>query len=323
MAVLFPHILEAQSRIRDHIVCTPLHYSEKLSREMHAHVYLKYEHLQKTGSFKPRGAFNRLLQLSSDERERGVVCATAGNHGMGLTYAATELGVPCYVCLPDCTDCLKITFLEQHKGRLQFVGAIDEAERLATKLAHEHDLTMVSAYNDPAIIAADGTIALEIFDTLPKPDMVICPVGGGGLISGIGIVAKTLRPQCCLIGVQAENSPVMTEWYRARRVVDVKVRSSIAEGLAGAIVEKTITLPIMLQVVDQMQLASEDHLVAAMTWFYKECGTIIEPSGAAALAWLWSQPNVENIVRNKTIVIIVSGGNISEHRFAQLVPDVS
>ncbi|MGE0355123.1 MAG: threonine/serine dehydratase [Gemmatimonadales bacterium] len=295
---------------------TPLEHSPDLSEATGAEVYLKLENLQITGSFKPRGPFNKLVSLSDAERRRGVVAATAGNHGIGVACAGRRLGVPVKICLPRSADPGKLHKLRSYGAALQFTESYEEAYHLARRLAETEGLTFISAYSDPAIIAADGVVGLEIMEDLAAPDVVIVPCGGGGLVSGISIAVKANRPETEVWLVEAALSPTFNTWLRAGETVPVAVEDSIAEGLAGYVEPETLTWPIIRDNIDRALTATENELAGAMRWMVEHQGQLIEPSGAAAVAVLLrGEPGL----KGKNVVAVVSGGNVVWERFKTLV----
>ncbi len=309
-------ILIAHNRIRDFVRHTPLDRSIELSRRTSGDVYLKMESLQLTGSFKPRGSFNRLQTLSESERLKGVIAPTAGNHGIGLSYAAAQLNIPSHIFPPENTDPVKIALLKAQGAKIQFFETIEDARQAARRVAQEEGFTFVSAYNDKAVVAADGTIGLEILSALPDVEVVIVCVGGGGLASGIGTVMKTVNPKIEVWGVQAANSPTFARWHEAGQTVAVELQPSIAEGLSGYIEPETITFPIFRQVVDRVITVSEQELVDAMKWMLDYHQHVVEPSGAAAVAALLQNPEQ---LSSRKVAATITGRNISRSRLMALI----
>lgn len=309
-------ILTARTRIRDFVRHTPLERSVELSRRLSGDVYLKMENLQLTGSFKPRGSFNRLQTLSESERLKGVIAPTAGNHGIGLSYAAAQLNIPAHIFLPENADPVKIALLKAQGAKIQFFETIEDARLAARRVAQEEGFTFVSAYNDKAVVAADGTIGLEILSDLPDVEIIVVCVGGGGLASGIGTVMKTVNSNIEVWGVQAANSPTFARWHEAGQTVAVELQPSIAEGLSGYIEPETITFPIFRQVVDRVVTVSEQELVDAMKWMLDHHQHVVEPSGAAAVAALLQNP--EHLSGRK-VAATITGRNISRSRLMALI----
>jgi threonine dehydratase len=309
------HVYLADRATRSHIRHTPLEFSYELSRLTGGSIFLKLESQQITGSFKPRGPFNRLRALTAEEKAGGVVAATAGNHGVGLSYAGQCLNVPVHIHISRSADADKLAMLERQGATLHFASSFEEAHVHAQAMARRDGLVMVSAYSDPYVIASDGVVGLEIFQDLPDIDLVIVPVGGGGLIAGISSALTALRPGIEIWGVEAATSPTFNTWVRQGRSGPVKTEDSIAEGLAGYVEPETQTWPYVQQHVSEMQTAAERELVNAMVWTVRQHRMIIEPSGAAGVA---AALRAGTRLRDRRVAIVVSGGNISWDRFLRL-----
>lgn len=308
-------IIQAHKRIQAYIYHTPLEYSEKISSIYDSNIYLKLENLQVTGSFKPRGSINRLLTLDDTERKRGVIAPSAGNHGIGLAYAAKRLNVPAYVYLPKDADTSKVKSLERYGAMIKFFDSIEEARLSALKAAEEDGYTFLSAYNDPSVITADGTVALEILDDLPDVDMVIICMGGGGLAAGMCIALKSVNPNIQVWGVQTENSPTLAVWHRDGTTSDVDLKQSIAEGLSGPIEPETISFPIIQKHIDRILTVTEEELIDAIK-IMLDSQFIVEPSGAAGIAAL---KRYSKELNGRKVAVVVTGRNISWFRLTSLV----
>jgi len=231
-------IYRARSRIKGLVRETPLELSTYLSELCDGEVWLKLENQQLTGSFKIRGALNKLLQLTGEERRRGVVAASSGNHAQGVGHAARMLGIDATIVVPSNTPRVKIEAIESYGVELIVHGEeYMEAERMARGMEAEEGKTFVSAYNDPQVIAGQGTIGLEILESNPDLDTILVPVGGGGLVSGMGCAVKAIDEGIEVLGVQSVASPVMYESIRRGRIVDIEMEESVAEGLNGGIEE--------------------------------------------------------------------------------------
>ena len=311
------NIQDARKAIAPFIKCTPLVQSQFLSTSCGCAVFLKLENLQITNSFKPRGVFNKLLHLSADEKSKGIITASAGNHGQAVAFAAQKLNYPARIVVPRTTPKIKIEGIRKYGADLVLFGeTYDEAELKAKELARKDGCAFVSPYNDELIIAGHGTIGLEIIEALPKVDTVLVPLGGGGLISGISIAVKSSRPDVQVIGVQSKSSPVMCESLKAGKLVDVKKAEtkSIAEGLSGNV--GPITFEIVQKYVDCVVLVKEETLRHAvyLLWTYDK--QVVEGSGAAAVA-----PVMENnpLFKDKRVVSVVTGGNIDSDLFQSIL----
>ena len=312
----FDQIKEAIERIKDYTIVTPLRRSDFLSNLTDTSVFLKLENEQVTGSFKVRGALNRLFTLSRHELERGVVTASTGNHGLGITYAAFQLGIQARVVFPlDASE----DKLEKMKSAgaeiIQKVG-YEEIESYAREYARKKGLTYVSPYNDTQIIAGAGTTGLEILTQLEHVDVIIVPIGGGGLISGIAIAVKTHHPEVQIIGVQSEMSPEVYHSWLAGHWVEVEESESLAQGLMGGVESDSITLDIIQQYVDRIILVSEKSILEAIRLLYEKEGLLIEGAGAASTAVLLQYPDE---FRGKQVVLVLSGGNIGKEDILSLL----
>jgi len=289
---------------------TPLIHSQFLSDLCGGATYLRLENLQVTNSFTIRGVLNRMLHLSNSERRRGIVTASAGNHAQAVAFAAEKLNFPAKIVVPRTTPRIKIDRIKGRSVELVLYGNIyDEAEQKAKELAEKENLAYISPYNDEWIIAGHGTIGLEILDVLPSVDSVIVPIGGGGLISGVSIALKAVKPKVRVLGVQSESSPVMYESMKAGRIVDVEMRESIAEGLFGGIEKGSITFRLVQKYVDNIVLVREETIKKAIYLLWEKEKQVVEGSGAAAIA-----PIIEStpLFTDKTTVAVITGGNIED-----------
>jgi len=310
-------VKDAREKIGNLIKRTPLMHSRFLSNFCGGEVYLKLENLQITNSFKIRGALNRMLHLSTEEMKRGIVTVSSGNHALAVAIGAEKLNISAKIIIPRNTPKVKIDNIKKYNVELILYGNIyDEAEQKAMKLAKEDGLTYISPYNDKLVIAGHGTIGLEIMEDLPSVDTVIVPVGGGGLISGIGLTLKSVKSGVQIIGVQSEASPVMYESLKAGKIVDVEMRESIAEGLFGGIEKESITFGMIQKYVDDFILVKEETIRKAIYLLWDKEKQVAEGSGAVAIA-----PILENksLFKGKTIVAVISGGNIEEKLFRNIL----
>ncbi|TFG28835.1 threonine/serine dehydratase [Candidatus Thorarchaeota archaeon] len=302
-------IKQARDRIKEYIKMTPLRASPFLSKLTGASVFLKLESEQVTGSFKVRGALNRLMTLSKEDAEKGVITASTGNHGLGVAFAAQKLGVRAKVVFPIGASVVKrARMIESAVEVIQDVG-YEDIEPYARKLAEERGFTYVSPYNDPEIVAGAGTSGLEIIEQLDAIDAVLVPIGGGGLISGIATVIKAMKPETQVIGVQSEVSPEVHDSWVAGHWVDAEESDSLAQGLMGGVESDSITLSIINDHVDRIILVSEDSIKRAMRFLYEQESLLIEGAGAVTTAALME--NKSEFV-GKKVVLTLSGGNISK-----------
>jgi len=310
-------IQQAQKAIAPFITCTPLVHSVYLSKLCCAKIYLKLENQQITRSFKVRGAFNKLLHLTRREERLGIITASAGNHGQAVAYAAKKLGFSARVVVPTTTPHVKVEGIRRWGADLVLFGdCYDEAEAHAKELAKKDGCAYISAYNDPLIIAGHGTVGLEIVESLSNVDAIVVPVGGGGLISGISIAAKGLKPNVQIVGVQSEASPIMYESLKAGRVVEAPKAKTIAEGLSGGIEKGALTFEIAKQCIDRMLLVKEATIRRAVALLCVKEHLVAEGSGAAAIA-----PQLEDaaLFKGKRVVCVVTGGNIDDELLKEIV----
>jgi threonine dehydratase len=319
--VNFQDILQAQKNIASYTNRTPLTQSKFLSELCHGSVFLKWENQQLTHSFKIRGALNRLLSLTSEEKAKGVMTASAGNHGQAVAYAAQKLGFHAEIVVPTYTPKVKVEGIRQWGASLLLYGdTYGEAEKKAKELAAKEGRLYVSPYNDERIVAGQGTVGLEILKDLPSVDVVIVPVGGGGLIGGVAIAVKSQKPAVRVLGVQSTASPVMYESLKAGRIVPPHrhERYTIAEGLVGAVEKGSITFTIAQQWVDEVTLVREELIRQAVYLLWKNEGQVVEGSGAAGVAMLIE--NKESF-KGKTVAVVITGGNIDLYLFDGIVAE--
>lgn len=309
-------IWSAYARISPFIRKTPLEYSRVLSELAQADVFLKMECWQHTGSFKARGAFNCLQLLDDEQKRRGVVAPTAGNHGIGLAYAARTLGIPVHIFLPETTDPTKIAVLNSLQAQLTFFPDIETARIEALKAAEQQHWKFLSAYNEKGMIAGGGTVGLEILQDFSDVDAVVVCVGGGGLISGIASAIKANNPAIAIWGAQTEDSPTFVRWFDAGQVVPVELKPSIAPGLSGAIDPQTITFPIIRERVDRITALREDELIEGMRLMVEHHQQIVEPSGIAAVAAVMRHASEFS---GKKVAVVVTGRNVSFDEFTSLL----
>src|SRR5262245_3962998 len=305
-------IIEAGSRIRPLVRETPVDYSLHLSRLGDANVYLKLEHLQHTGSFKLRGATNKILSLNETQLRRGVIAASTGNHGMGVCYAARYLGTTATIYLPQNIPEQKLAKIKTLGGTL--VTSNDDcldAEKNARAVANESGQVFISPYNDPMVIAGQGTIGIELARQLDRIDMVFVAVGGGGLISGIATFLKSVNPRTRIIGCWPANSRVLYECLRAGRIIDFPEEPTLSESTTGGVEEESVTLPLCQQLLDDHALVCESEIREAMRLVFNKEHRIIEGSAAVAVA---AYMKMRDKCAGKNVVIILCGRNIASEK---------
>ncbi|WP_137861429.1 MULTISPECIES: threonine ammonia-lyase [unclassified Sphingomonas] len=314
LSVSIDDVRAAQVRIMGQIVRTPTLVSKTLSDLTGATVYLKFENLQFTAAYKERGALNTLLQLDEAARAKGVIAASAGNHAQGLAYHATRLGIPSTIVMPKNTPIVKVTQTEHHGADVILEGeTFDAAYAHSRKLEAEHGFTFVHPFDDPRIIAGQGTVALEMIEDVPDIDTLIIPIGGGGLISGCATVAKSEGRDIEVVGVQAELYPSM---YNRIHHTDMPCAGdTLAEGIA---VKQPggITAKLVEALVDDIVLVSERRLEESVSLLLQIEKTVVEGAGAAGLAALLAEPQR---FRGKTVGIVLCGGNIDPRLLAYVL----
>ena len=308
-AVSLVDVLAAARRITPFIQRTPLERSAHLSDALEADVWLKLECFQTTGSFKLRGALNALLSLDDEARQRGVVTASAGNHGLGVATAANRTGLPAVVVVPETASAAKLDLLRQTGCELILHGPdYDTAEAYAIDLAERRAATFVSAYDHPAVVAGGGTIALEILETLPETDVLVVPAGGGGLISGVALAAKSVKPEVEVYGAQSVASPALHAALAAGRQVAVPILDSLADGLSGNIAEGSITVELAARYVDQVVLVEEAEIAAAMRAILEHEHVLVEGSAAVTAAAIETG---RLPIAGRRVVLVLTGRNVA------------
>jgi threonine dehydratase len=303
-------VLQAQVQLGGLVRHTPLEPAPALG----ARVWLKLENLQRTRSFKLRGAINAVACLSDAERACGVITASAGNHAQGLAAAGQIFGVRVLTVMPVDTPAVKVHHTRERGAQtLLFGNNYDAAEAHARDLETERGLTFVSAYNDPRVVAGQGTVALEILADLPEVARVLAPVGGGGLVSGVGLVLKWVNPAIEVIGVQSVATPAVHNYLRGTSLPQAP---TLAEGLAGDVEAGSITLNLVRRVIDDIVLVEEGEIEDAIRWMLREHGQVVEGAGAVGVAALLAG-RVE--IDGRPTVVIVSGGNLDYETLRRLV----
>jgi threonine dehydratase len=308
------HVRAAHDRIRDSIVATPTLHSQTLSKLTGANIYLKFENLQFTAAYKERGALNAILLLSEEQRSKGVIAASAGNHAQGLSYHGTRLGIPVTIVMPVPTPTVKVMQTESVGGKVVLFGeTFDDAYKHARQLEAEQGLTFVHPFDDPNVAAGQGTVALEMLESIPSLDMLVLPIGGGGLLSGMGTAARALKPDIGLIGVQAELYPSM---YALLNNLQMPCEGdTLAEGIAVKI-PGAFTSKVIRELVDEIVLVSEAQLETAVSLLLQIEKTVVEGAGAAGLAAVMANPE---IFAGKNVGVVLCGGNIDTRLLANVL----
>jgi threonine dehydratase len=308
------HVRAAHARIKDAIVATPTLYSQTLSALTGANIYLKFENLQFTAAYKERGALNALLLLSDEARGKGVIAASAGNHAQGLSYHGTRLGIPVTIVMPLTTPTVKVMQTESVGGTVVLFGeTFDDAYAHARQLEGEQGLTFVHPFDDPNVAAGQGTVALEMFEAIPDIDMFIVPIGGGGLISGMGTAARGLKPDVGIIGVQAALYPSMYAKINGKQMPCEG--DTLAEGIAVK-VPGEFTAKVVEKIVDEIVLVSEAELETAVSLLLQIEKTVVEGAGAAGLAAVMAH---KEKFAGKNVGVVLCGGNIDTRLLANVL----
>jgi threonine dehydratase len=309
-------IVAARRVIDGRLHRTPLVGSAALGARIGAPLFFKPESWQKTGSFKPRGVLTKIATLSDEERARGLVAASAGNHAQALAWAAGALGIPATVVMPATAPAAKVAATEGYGGTVVFEPSFLTLFQRADALVAEHGYTFVSPFDDEAVIAGQGTVGLEILDDLPEVGTVVVPIGGGGLIAGIAVAIKRQRPQVRIVGVEPEGAAVMWRSHAAGQPVRLEQVQTIADGLSAPYAGH-LTYPLVEQYVDDLVLVTDADIRQAMALILERCKLLAEPAGAAALAALLT--GAARIAPDAPVVAILSGGNVDVGRLADLL----
>ena len=306
----------ARKRVQKWARRTPMEYSPGLSALIDGDVWLKLENHQITGSFKIRGATNKILLLTDEERARGVVTASSGNHAQGLGYAARELGVKAKVVVPEMTPQIKIDAIRRYGVELIIEGEeYMDSERLARRIEAEEGMTFISAYNDIDLIKGQGTVGLEMVEDVPDLDVLLVPVGGGGLASGVASVFKQAT-SATVIGIQGETSPVMYECVKKGHIHDIPLRDTYAEGLHGGLEPGSVSFDICREVIDEWARLTEDDSLGAIRYLLHESHMLVEGAGAVGVAAILSDPGR---FTNKRVGVVISGGNLGMETLRKVV----
>jgi threonine dehydratase len=305
----------AQARIAGGVECTPCPHV--FADIVPGRLHVKLESLQRTGSFKERGALNKLLQLDEAARAKGVVAASAGNHAQALAYHAGRLGIAATVVMPENAPLVKVSNTQRFGARVVQRGRVyDDATQEAKRLAADEGLTMIPAFDDLAVMAGQGTVGLEIADQVPDVDLVVVPIGGGGLISGTAVALKALKPSVRVIGVESAAAPSAQASRAAGRVVQIETSDTIADGIATKRVGE-LTFAHIERLVDELVVVSEEEIAHAILFLLEREKTVAEGAGAAACAALLTEK--VRPTAGQTSVFILSGGNIDVNMVARVI----
>lgn len=314
--IKFSEIVAAKQRLKSVTKITDLMTSKSFSQMANANVFLKLENLQSTGSFKVRGAYNKLASLTDEEKQKGVVAASAGNHAQGVAFSATRLGVKSTIFMPIFTPPLKVLATRGYGANVILTGeTFDDAYEASQKYCKEHNATYIHPFDDKMIIAGQGTIGIEIYDQLPEVDIVLVPIGGGGLISGVALAMKELNPNIKIIGVEAEGAASMYASRKSKEIVNLPKISTIADGIAVKKPGK-LTYSIIEDLVDDLVVVNDTEIAHAAYLLLQRAKLLAEPSGVAPMAAVLFK---KCDFVNKNVVTIISGGNINMQILEQII----
>ena len=315
--VNFYDVKKAQKDIQEIIHRTPILTSSLLNERCGMEVFLKAEHLQKTGSFKIRGAANAVKQAVADGA-RSITAASSGNHGQAVAYIAGRMGIPAVIVVPEDANRAKVEAIKAYGAEVEYCG-LTSADRIpkAKQLAERNHGIYIPPYDHPAIIAGQGTIALEILEQLPEADVIVVPVGGGGLISGILCAAKTLKPGVRIIGVEPETANDTFLSLQKGEIMSISSTSTIADGLRTS-QPGSLTFPILKDHLDELVLVSEAEIKDAFQFLLERTKQLVEPSGATALAAVMAGRAGQ---ANEKVAVVLSGGNVDLHQIPDFLSD--
>lgn len=307
----------ARGRIRGGVVFTPCKRSHSFEDLVSAQLYFKFENLQRTGSFKDRGALNKLLQLTPEERERGVVTASAGNHAQAVAYHAARLGICATVVMPEFTPLIKVANTRRFGARVIQTGAtLSDGMKEVCRMAEEDGMTLVHAFDDDAVISGQGTIGLELVEQVEDLRTVVVPIGGGGIISGIAVAVKTLKPSVRVIGVEAAAAASALASRKAQGIVGIESAETLADGIAVKRIGER-TFPIIQEYVDDIVTVEEEEIATAVLRLLEREKTVAEGAGAVPLAALMT--GKIPVEADEAVVGILCGGNIDVNMISRII----
>ncbi|MCF6096534.1 threonine ammonia-lyase [Thermovorax subterraneus] len=310
------HVKEAREVLKNVVYKTGLVHNTTLSEMSGNSVYLKMENLQKTGSFKIRGAYNKIAHLTEEEKKRGVIASSAGNHAQGVALGATSYGIKSTIVMPKHAPLSKVSATKKYGAQVVLHGNVyDEAYAMAKKIQEETGATFIHPFNDPYVIAGQGTIGLEILEDLPDTDVIVVPIGGGGLISGVALAAKSVKPEVKIIGVQTKNMPSMAVSISKNEVTTVEGMPTIADGIAVK-TPGDLTFDMVQKYVDDIVTVDEDEIANAILILLERAKVVTEGAGAVSVAAIL---NRLTHVKNKKVVAVVSGGNIDVNILSRVI----
>ncbi|WP_139451502.1 threonine ammonia-lyase [Campylobacter armoricus] len=301
-------IYQAKQKIADFVLKTPFVHSSFLSDFLNADVFLKCENLQKTGAYKIRGAYNTIANLTKEQKQAGVIAASAGNHAQGVAISAKKFGIEAVIVMPEATPLLKVSATKNLGAKVILKGDnFDEAYVYALNYAKEHKLNFIHPFENESIMAGQGTLMLEMLDEISDLDMILAPVGGGGLISGIASAAKQINPNIKIVGVSAKGAPAMYESFKNKKIINSKSVRTIADGIAVRDVNK-INFDIILECVDEFIQVDDEEIANAVLYLLEKHKLTVEGAGASVVAALLHKKI--DLKNHKKIGAVLSGGNI-------------
>jgi len=309
-------IQEAKQRLDGIVTNTPIAYAPILSKNAQADIYLKKENLQITGSFKLRGAFNKIAKLSQDEKDRGVVAASAGNHAQGLAFSAKHFGCDATIVMPEATPLLKVNGVKSHGANVVLYGSnFDEAYKYAQDLVLKENKIFVHPFADDDVIAGQGTLALEILESVENIDIIIVPIGGGGLIAGMATAIRHINPNIKIIGVVASGAKAMKNSFEAKKQLNSKSVRTIADGIAVRDVTPKM-LEYVIELVDEVIEVDDTEIAAAILFLLEQHKLVVEGAGATGVAAVMHN---KLDLQGKKVALPLSGGNIDVTMLAQII----
>ena len=312
MKVNLKMVEEARDFLKGKISETPVYTASRMGEN----VYIKMENLQKTGSFKLRGAYNKMANLTKEQAEKGVISCSAGNHAQGVALSATQMGIKSYICIPSVAPLSKVEATRGYGGEVIIVdGTFDDAQARAYEIQEEKDLTYVAPFDDPYVIAGQGTIGLEILDQIPDVKYIVVPIGGGGLIAGIALAVKSVRPDVKIIGVEAENAACFRASLDSGEKITLKSSATVADGIAVK-TPGDITLEIVKEYVDEIVTVSEEEIQKAILRLLEEAKTSAEGAGATSIAAILEK---KYDFSDGKVCAVLSGGNINMNTISRII----
>jgi threonine dehydratase len=316
LPVTIDDVRAARERVMPHLHRTPSLNSATLSERTGTDIAIKCETFQRTGSFKARGALNALLQLSDEQKARGVITLSAGNHGQGLAFAAQKVGTRAVVFMPETAVPAKVDAIRGYGAEAMFAPTMETVFAAMEAYKEEHGLTYVAPFSDPDIIAGQGIVGLEILEDVPDVETIVVPAGGGGLLAGILVAVMSQRPDIHIVGVEPTGANIVTRSRAEHRLVTPEKIDTVADGLAAPFAGD-VSQPIIDALVDDMVLVEDDEIVMAMRLIIERCKIVVEPAGAAATAALMTG-KVSGAKGTRTVSLL-SGGNIDLRKLAQFL----